>query len=195
MVSSAVVSDETTWQSLPDGGSWSRYVTVEVTASKLDQTTPRDSKEFCPNFAHLTTVERVHFWLVLISAMAKFESGLDPNAEYRESFFDQNGKPVVSRGLLQISKESANAARYSCGISAEGDLHKPEINLKCGVKILAAWVRNDNVIAVQKGDGYLGGARYWAVLRPSSKLSAITEITRGTSFCRAPPKSIPVKRL
>jgi hypothetical protein len=133
---------------------------------------PKDGAEFHPAFASLTKTERVVFYSLLLSAMARYESGFKPATTYTESFNDGKGKPVVSRGLLQISQESANG--YGCGITKPEMLHDPETNIRCGVRILNRWVPKDGYIA-GNGSSNVGGARYWSVLRnkTNSKAPAI----------------------
>lgn len=122
-------------------------------------------------------------WVGILSAMAKYESGFDPNQDYKEDMIDVDGTPVISRGLLQISKTSANS--YGCAIGKAAELHDPETNIRCGVRILAKWIPNDGFISSSKmivKDGkqkkqWLGGARYWAVLR--DKVAQIRALSIG----------------
>jgi hypothetical protein len=72
----------------------------------------------------------------------------------------------MNRGLLQISKESANQPGYSCDIKKAKHLHDPAVHLPCAVKILSTWVSADHVIASYKRNKKTrGGGRYWAVLQ------------------------------
>lgn len=126
---------------------------------------------------------RTQFWVALLSAMAREESGLDPSTQFVEpKVRDASGKKVVSRGLLQISIESANQQRYGCDIAKADDLHDPTTNLACGVKILNYWVAQDGYVGAQK-KRHVGGARYWSVLRDKKKLAAIQGFTRQLEAC------------
>lgn len=100
----------------------------------------------------------------LISIMAKYESSFKPETSYAEG---GNLKGVISRGLLQISKDSANG--YGCGITDAKHLHDPKTNLECAVKILARWAAKDGTLM---GEPKLGCARYWSVCRKSSGSNA-----------------------
>lgn len=93
----------------------------------------------------------------LLSIIAKRESNFDPSVKYNET---GHLSGVVSRGLLQISKDSANG--YGCNITDEKQLHDPVINLKCGVKILSKWAKTDKTLIDQPK---LGCARYWSTCR------------------------------
>ena len=134
----------------------------------------------------LDTDKRNMFWVGLLSAMARPESNFKPATKFTESFPDSSGRKVISRGLLQISIESANQSRYGCNIKKAEDLHIPAVNLACSVKILSAWVRSDNVIATYKTDREnMGGGRYWSVLRESQgHLPELSGFTSRLSFCK-----------
>lgn len=117
--------------------------------------------DFCTNVKPEKIPE---LYAQLISIMAKFESGYDPKTSYQESFNDSSGKPVVSRGLLQISIASSNQSAYSCGTKDEQQLHDPLFNLTCATKILNHWTKDKVLFA--KPDANLGCGRYWSVCRP-----------------------------
>lgn len=169
-------------------GTWTAYAEAAVVTSKLPSLVPNDVDKFCPSYASRSDSERVVFWVGLLSIVARPESDFKPDATYTESFKDSDGSPVVSRGLLQISIESANQKRYSCSVRRAEDLHDPRVNLACGVKILDAWVRLDNVIATYYGERPVGGGRYWSTLREKNHpkrnhLPEITRFTRSLSVC------------
>jgi hypothetical protein len=132
---------------------------------------PKDMHSWCP-----TRRDSKAFYIMLFSALARFESNFKPNASYTESFKDSKGNYVVSRGLLQISKESANG--YGCAIKDEKELHDPETNLRCGVRIAARWVQRDGVIQGKSGTTWQGMARYWSPFRKDDRISAIKAKTK-----------------
>lgn len=123
---------------------------------------PKDASEWCPKFSSLTYEQRKQMFITLIASMAKRESNWKPETNYTESFKDSSGTKVVSRGLTQISKESANSSSYKCGISNATELNDPKTNIDCTVKILNKWVVQDKYFGTDK----LGGGRYWSVMRP-----------------------------
>jgi len=103
-------------------------------------------------------------WARFVKAMAKAESNWNPNTFYVEkTIFDRHGKNVVSRGLLQISMESANG--YGCNIKEARELHDPETNIKCGLKIMDKLIRRDGQVMGKKDGKWVGLSRYWSVLR------------------------------
>lgn len=151
---------------------------LDTVGKNLMLVNPDDSKTFCPQLKKLTTDQRRQFYLTLISAMAQRESGFKSESTYKESFKDAKGKNVISRGLLQISYESAKA--YGCELSKPEDLHDDNKNLTCGVMILNRWIPKDNLI----GSNKKGGGRYWSVLRESSDSRAkIISKLRKLDFC------------
>jgi hypothetical protein len=176
---------QTFWSQLPEGNKWT-YFTQRAIAKYgqgLLNSTPRDVAEYCPRYPELSRSQRGDFWVHFIAKLAYFESSYNPQTSYVELFYDNNGNPVVSRGLLQISKESANGANYRCGIKDEKELHDPKTNLECGVRILNKWVTNDGVIVAKEGDKWRGVARYWGVLRDGVKRAKITESLVSLPMC------------
>ena len=88
----------------------------------------------------------------------------------------------MSVGLLMLSYKKGEQAAYSyepLDVKAKS-LENPLVNLRCGVKVLTYWVKQDGVIA-EGGDGDpAGAARYWSVLREGKKhhIIAIQEMVR-----------------
>ena len=182
----AQAQDYAAWSKKNPDGSWTRTTEIAVAASSLPSVVPKDIGKFCPTYKRLPRKKRIQFWVGLLSSMAEFESTFNPEAAARGPFKDVFRRRGVNRGLLQISKESANQPGYSCDIKKAKHLHDPAVHLPCAVKILSTWVSADRVIASYKGDKKTrGGARYWAVLREKNgRLPAISNFTRNLSFCR-----------
>ena len=175
--------DYAAWSEVNINGAWTQAAEASVARTSLSALNPADIQSFCPAYAQLDADSRVKFWVGLLSAIAKFESNFKPETEFIEKLIDREGNRVVSRGLLQLSIESANQDRYACNITAQKDLHDPEINLSCGARILATWVEADDLVASTVAEN-IGGGRYWAVLRPASgRLEQISALTRQFPFC------------
>lgn len=184
--SPAFAGDYAAWANKNPDGSWTAAAEAAVKASGLSASTPSDVENFCPSYKKGSLAERKTFWVGLLSIVARPESNFKPETTYTEDFSDSLGKKVVSRGLLQISIESANQKRYACGIQKAEDLHDPAINLTCGAKILDAWVKADNVIATYGKGPPKGGGRYWSTLRERNKhLPELTNFTRALKVCSA----------
>jgi len=182
----AAAKDYAAWARRNPDGAWTAAAETAVAASSLPQAVPADVEKFCPGYAARNPDERKVFWVGLLSIVARPESNFEPGTKFTEKFTDAQGNKVVSRGLLQISIESANQRRYSCGIVKAKDLHDPSVNLGCGVKILDAWVKTDNVIATWGTGSPAGGGHYWSKLREKNNyLPAITTFTRGLKVCTA----------
>lgn len=177
--------DYAAWSAQNPDGSWTRITERAVALSPLVNLVPADIHQFCPRYPALAQQQRGQFWVALFSAMAKPESNFKPQSFYQEKFKDARGRRVISRGLLQISHESANQPRYSCDIKQPHYLHDPKINLSCGVKIMSKWVKTDGVISQPRwSNDPKGGARYWSTLRPQrGKVQEIANFTRQLSFC------------
>jgi hypothetical protein len=134
--------------------------------------------------------EREKMWVQLISSMAKYESDLNPISAFTEKFKGADKKLVVSRGLLQISKGSANL--YGCHITKEAQLEDPETNIRCGVRILSALVPKYHAIHGRQTENanllrnpWKGAARYWSVLRGKAKDLLIRASVRQLSICQS----------
>lgn len=156
------------WDHLPQAKEWTEI--LDKALEKHGQEMIRvdkviDAAMWNSSFVGMSYTQRKQFFIMLISSMAEFESKFDPKCVYEEGFEDSQGNPVMSRGLLQLSKESVNQKAYGGNIKDPKELHDVKTNLECAVKILNYWIPKDKCI----GSGKLGGARYWSVLRDSSK--------------------------
>lgn len=152
---------------------WSNKEWTDILVSALDEygkdmvlmEQPKDADKWCPQFENFTYERRKQVFVTMVVAMAKRESNWKPETNYTESFTDSKGKKVISRGLLQISQESANQSAYKCEISEATMLNHPGVNLACGVKIMNHWIgKKDKYFGTDK----LGAARYWSVARNGS---------------------------
>ncbi|WP_409479507.1 hypothetical protein [Pseudobdellovibrio sp. HCB154] len=175
------------WEAKVSGSrEWSNHLYSELDRLGQDllDVIPADAATFCPNYKNLTYNERKRYWIYIMSVMTKFESSFNTNTTYTEDFTDSSGKKVISRGLLQISIESANG--YDCELSNAQDLHNPLKNLSCGVRILDRWVGRDGRIAGKVDSKWRGGARYWAVLREGDKTSykTILSSSKNLKMCK-----------
>lgn len=112
------------------------------------------------------------FWMMLFSRLSYWESNHKPECTYTEKFKDNDGKNVVSRGLLQVSIESAN--HYGCGIKNAQELHDPGINLRVGVTIANYWVKRKGLVD--------GMAMYWSPFRDRTKTEDI--VNRAKESCK-----------
>ena len=177
--------DYAAWKRVNTDGSWTLAAEIAVKATTLVTLVPKDIKAFCPAYDGLGVDKRTRFWVGLLSAIAKPESGFKPETKYVEpDIVDANSQNVVSRGLLQISMESANQRAYGCGIQQAEDLHKVEVNLNCAARIMRHWVEKDGLIAAASMPA-VGGARYWSVLRAwRGHLGEITGITKDMEVCK-----------
>ncbi len=163
---------------------WNRITFNGITNYGLNllSRTPSDIKSFCPKYKSLNEDEAKLFWVSLLAAMARYESGFNPEAWYKENFKNSEGEYIISRGLLQLSRLSSRA--YGCPVEDATDLHISKINLECSIRILDRWIGRDGVISNKNSSGkWRGGARYWAVLRKASTLAKIKDKTNQFEFC------------
>lgn len=139
-----------------DHADWDKWLTEAVNKSALQDTVKTGCKTLKPKPCLIQA----------ISIMAVYESSLKPKTNFTEDFEDSTGAAVISRGLMQISQESANLKPYSCGITKAKQLNDPKTNLECAVKIAVKWLNQDKVFF---GEPKMGLGRYWSVGRSVSK--------------------------
>ena len=67
------------WDHRPEAASWTSRAMTAVAArdSELAATVPGDIENFCPGYATAAVGQRRAFWVGLISATAKYESGFN----------------------------------------------------------------------------------------------------------------------
>ena len=175
------------WEAKVSGSrDWSNHLYSELDRLGQDllDVIPADAATFCPNYKNLTYNERKKYWVFIMSVMAKFESGFKTDTSYTEDFTDSSGKKVISRGLLQLSIESARG--YDCELGNAQELHNPLKNLSCGVRILDRWVGRDGRIGGKIDGKWRGGARYWSVMRAGDKTSykTIVSSSKNLKMCK-----------
>lgn len=122
-------------------------------------------------FTGALRVDMAEFYNVLLAALCQFESNYNPSETYTEDFDDASGRKVISRGLLQISIESANS--YGAGLTDPQQLHDPETNIRCAVLIMKRWLKEDGVIQGGGSGGWKGMSRYWSPFRKADRIAAI----------------------
>lgn len=157
---------------------------LETENIKLVNQNPSDIWAYCKRYSKLSASQRLQFWGDLLSAISFHESRHNPALKYQERFKDNTGSRVISRGLLQLSFESAKG--YGCPLEKAEQLHNPANNIDCGVRILNHWVLEDGVISDEVGwlqSQWRGGARYWNVLRQPEKRAAIQAQIQQQSYC------------
>lgn len=164
---------------------WTEHTYKEIgkIGKELLKSNPKDIKDFCPNYSSLSTHNKTNFWVMLLSGISEFESAHRPSVKYKESFKDQNDDNIYSRGLLQLSIESSRG--YKCGFKNGEAIHEPLQNLTCGIIILDRWIGRDKVMTGYKYVGskkqWLGGGRYWSVMRKLTRRKSISGWTK--EFC------------
>ena len=184
-VPNSVSGSSMRWSHVTGSEGWQAFVeeAIDLHGDSLRTSTPSDIANWCPAFAGQTPEERKAFWSYLMSSLMKFESNYDTTVSFQESFNDRFGNPVISRGLLQLSKESANG--YGCGIGDPKELHDPKTNLQCSVRIMNRWLDRDGAIVRKTAPNkWRGFARYWSPFRSKSKLKTMQQQVADSSYCR-----------
>jgi hypothetical protein len=160
------------WDARDEAASWTSHTLAVVAAhdAELANTTPADIETFCPHYPKASLSDRRAFWVGLLSATSKHESGYNPKA------VGGKGRYI---GLMQISP--ATAKQNQCSAQSSAALKDGSANLACAVQIMAPHVAADGMVA---GGGNRGIGRDWG---PFSKKSARSEIAAWTakqSYCQ-----------
>lgn len=175
------------------GVSWTKFASILVLteAPELMKGTA-DVQNFCPTYYRLSTDEKVNFWVYLISAVTKYESGFNPVSRMRETGLGTDSVtklPVYSEGLLQLSYQDGrnysfcnefdwNKDRLLSASDPRKTILDPIKNLRCGIRILNRVVGRHNLIAFDSG-------HYWSTLMPKhSPEHSIQALTRQISICK-----------
>lgn len=112
----------------------------------------------------VASVPRALCFAHLLSKLSERESSFNPNTKYNET---GHLAGVVSRGLFQLSLESAQQSAYKCDfIKTIEDLHVDIKNIKCAVRVFAYQTKKYKVVLNGKEES--GTGRYWSPGRSSS---------------------------
>ncbi|MGZ3710606.1 MAG: hypothetical protein ACXVBE_02575 [Bdellovibrionota bacterium] len=179
-------------QTGPDWTSYAMGVVRDHGANLLVGTT--DMASFCPAYSSLNQDQKISFWVYLVSAVTKYESGFDPTNRYKESTMGTDPvtkQPVYSEGLLQLSYQDQrnysfcnefdwNKDKLLAARDPKKTILDPYKNLKCGIQILNKIVGIHHAIA-------FGSGHYWSTLMTTSshnQLKGIKALTNQVLFCR-----------
>lgn len=190
---------ENTNEAHPERAPWSDVIIAGVESKLSVYEGASDIATFCPKFKSLTKEQKLKALGELMVGAAYYESGYKPDTLYREcSSACQyssctkhptygycmkgghvlDGGIVISRGLLQMSLESAQG--YGCKLTKPEELNDPIKNLTCANIILAR--------QVERRGSFTTASNYWAVLKSSYKKNKIAEISarvqKHASFCK-----------
>lgn len=160
------------WDSRPEAHSWTA-ATLSVVArhdAELAAHVPGDIAAFCPGYEHASLSNRRAFWVGLLSATAKHESGYNPKAS------GGGGRYI---GLMQIS--SRTAKQNGCTATTSAELKDGAANLECAVQIMAPHVAADGLVAGQGGRGI---GRDWGPFHNRADRSEIAEWTSKQAYCQ-----------
>lgn len=152
-----------------------------------------DITAFCPTYNSLQNAERANVWAQIFAAITKYESAYSPVSRMQETTMGTDpvtGQPVYSEGLLQLSYQDVQWAKW-CDFrwaadknlsptSPQKTILDPYKNLNCGVGIMAQQIKN-------KGSIVLNSGVYWAVLKGNGQyqqISGIQSLVKSLSLCK-----------
>jgi hypothetical protein len=140
----------------------------------LSDIVPIDIDRWCPAYTRNNEVRRDSFWVGMISTLARHESTFNPSAV---------GGGGLYHGLFQILPSTAE--QYGCSARTGQELHDPEANLSCAIRIMSVNVARDHAVAFYDGR-WRGVAADWGPMTNSSKREEMQEWTRSQSYCAMP---------
>lgn len=159
------------WDHRPEAAAWTEAALLavaekdEVLASRV----PADIAAWCPGYEDAGLDQRRAFWVGLLSALAKHESGWNPAAA------GGGGRWI---GLMQISPKTARS--NGCSARSSGALKDGAANLACAVEIFSRDVARDGVVA---GKGNRGFGRQWAPFRKGAKRADMATWVSSQPYC------------
>ena len=176
-------------------------------ASDLLEAKPADVAAWCPKYASLTKEQRAVFYGHMIAEAAKWESSLDPSKNTYEcrstcvykggcryvegrgycmkGGHSLDGGLVISRGLMQMSLESAQS--IGCPLKEPKELNDPLKNLSCAVRGFNLYIPGGGYIATKGSDEkWKGAAAYWAVWRGTNEYTKQSRAAIQAASLKAP---------
>ena len=159
------------WAELKTPLLWTQYMAEGLRQEQsLVRSEPKDVELFCPNYRNLNEDQRIAFWLRLISLLMEQESTYRPLRFYHSVNVERG---LYSIGMLMLSFPSSQQRRFGCSmIRSQDDLFEWRKNFDCGLKIMAYYLKEDQVIAShtirtqEESEGrWMGWARYWEPFR------------------------------
>lgn len=164
---------ETVWTGRSDGDVWTRAVLSAINGQShdLSDIVPADIGQWCPAYADNSEHLRDSFWVGMMSALARYESRLDPRAV---------GGGGLWYGLLQIYPPTAR--HFGCEATTGEALMNPTANLACAARIMTVTVRRDQAVALHDGR-WQGVAADWGPMTEGDKRAAMMEWTRAQDYC------------
>ena len=160
------------WDSAAKAAEWTAEALAQVAEhdAELTDLIPHDIDVYCPGYAQASLQDRRAFWVSIISATAKYESGFNAKA------IGLHGRYV---GLMQISL--ATARHSGCDATTTATLKDGKANLSCAIDIVAPRVAADGMVA---GDGNKGIARDWGPWAKARTRATIAKWTRAQAYCQ-----------
>lgn len=149
-------------------------------AGNLPDIVPGDIETWCPAYPSAGREQREAFWLGLVSSLVKHESTFRPTAV---------GGGGLWYGLMQILP--ATARLYGCEARSGEALKNPQLNLACGMRIMARTVARDRVVS----QNMRGVAADWGPFHSRKKREDMIAWTRAQDYCTGMASSLrPVAR-
>ncbi|WP_233557295.1 transglycosylase SLT domain-containing protein [Rhodophyticola porphyridii] len=161
----------------PRATRWSLAVMAALRGhgSDLLDVVPSDIEAWCPAYEAADRAQRAAFWAGLVSTLAWHESSHRPRAV---------GGGGRWFGLVQIAPGTARWR--NCEVRTGQGLLDGAANLRCGIRIMAATVPRDGVVA----EGMRGVAADWGPFHSRRKREEMRNWVRRQAYCRPPTRPV-----
>ena len=160
------------WDAKSGSEGWTAEALVAVAEQDdvLATRVPGDIAAWCPGYETATLTERRAFWVAMMSAVSRHESG------WNEGIAGGGGRYI---GLMQISPKTA--AHVGCDARSAGALKDGGDNLACAVEIFAGQVARDGVVV---GSGNRGMGRDWMPFRKAKARAEMASWVSAQPYCQ-----------
>lgn len=160
------------WDGKAGSSGWTAEALLAVAGQDdvLAGAVPADIDSWCPGYEKAGLPGRRAFWVAMMSAVSRHESG------WNEGIEGGGGRYI---GLMQISPRTA--AGVGCKATSKGALKDGGNNLACAVEIFAAKVARDGVVA---GSGNRGMGRDWMPFRKARARADMAGWVSAQPYCQ-----------
>ncbi|WP_051521199.1 transglycosylase SLT domain-containing protein [Rubellimicrobium mesophilum] len=165
-----VFTAEARWDGKAQGEAWSvaAMKAIEEAPRDLTDLVPADIDGWCPGYEDNPAHLRAAFWVGTVSALARFESNFNPQAQ---------GGGGAWQGLLQITPSTARL--YGCDATTAAELRDGVANLQCAIRIMSRTVTRDGVVSA----GDEGIAADWGPMSNPNLREQMRDWVSQQSYC------------
>lgn len=165
----SMISEKMNWADACDNfadedefGKWGEMIFAELKKGSNDALLKGsdDLIRLCPGYRSLNIEGRQNVWVLIMNAMAFYESSCDKNSKAQ----GPNGSLI---GLLQLHRGKEQNYAPSC---KKGDGNTPQGTFRCALSMLNS--------QLERGENLFSRKSYWDVLRPQARSKKFAKIQK-----------------